>query len=465
MPIKGLTDQLARERAKQGKSVRLGTIGKGRREGFGRNIKLTDEDYFVFRPHNGDEVLAALFAEVYGNQPAVIPDVRIPVDMAGNFDIEQNAWLTASKHGEKGSTFLARSDGEFVRQARDQETGRVKHYDPGVLSHGDVSEEDKDGRDSFSYNGKFYPWQRSFAVDLLLPDFNHLVFEHAVAGYGVVTLTTHSINDIANLIGEYHGIINELVSMFSNPMKPGDQERARRYLPLRHFPIRLYRSTDKVGTPNWHKDAKPGDRLVGTRSLIHWQLAPEVAAAIQMAIDQRTTNLIAAVAQAPMLTDPVAQANADLFGDPQPEIPAALPETAVYQGPDWDDILQDREPEQEPEEDSEEVIEAIFDESDAEASEPESKIIDLWSSVEEKIYTSRTGQEVVKLSVVADALVKAGDAFGGRRDVWNWLNGPGCADLRKQGVKARHDFPLTPGGARTIWDRGLAHSKAEAEEQ
>lgn len=347
MPIKGLTSRKGtRLDPTAGRPIRLGTLQKGERKGFGRNVKLIDHDYFVFRPANGDEALAALFAEAYGEKPDLIPDVRIPASLAGNFDIEECAWLTAAKHTEHGSIFMARSDGENVKQARDPETGKVRFFYDGEMPHQDHTAVDGNGAACFAYGDNLYAWQRSMAVDLILPHLNRLVYNAGVAGHGVVTLITHSVNDIAGLIDEYHAVLDELVSLLANPLR-NEQDRVRNYLPLRDFPLRLYRSTDTVTTPNWHKNGRPGERLISTRSLLHWQLAPGVAAAIQEAIDKRTERLIMAVANAPLLpaADPVAQANAELFGDPEPETvgcgSSALPAPAVYDGPDWEEVLGD----------------------------------------------------------------------------------------------------------------------------
>ena len=53
MPIKGVTDRKAKQEFRSGRTVRLGKLGKGEREGFGRNVKLYDRDWFVFKPSGG----------------------------------------------------------------------------------------------------------------------------------------------------------------------------------------------------------------------------------------------------------------------------------------------------------------------------------------------------------------------------------------------------------------------------
>jgi len=467
MPIAGITDRITQRDMQQGRSVRLGVLGKGRKIGHGREVKLVDEDYFVFRPARGDETLGKLFYEAYGSRPTVISDVRIPVDMAGNFEIEECAWLTAAQHRKNGSVFLARSDGKWIRQARLEETGRVVNYAEGELEQDKMTAVDpKTGKEGYRYQDKVYPWQQSLAIDLLLPDFNRLVFQEDIAGYGVVTLTTHSTYDISNLIREYYGIINELASMFSNPMKPGDQDMARRYLPIRNFPLRLYRAHDAITTPNWQRDGNPADRMTGTRSLLHWTLAPEAAAAIQIAIDRRTTNMLTAVAQAPMLERTVGDINADLFGDAGE--PRAIPERTGFQPPNWDEVLDQPEDAGDEIEDAEfedeivvaevdEVVEEQAEEIAEPAVEPDSKVVDLWSSVEEKMTRKEGFAPSVDLGEIADALIKANERFTGRRDVWNWLNSKANKDLRDAGLKVFHTTVVTKKGARTVFDRGVAY--------
>lgn len=364
MAIKGLTDRSMERDARAGRLVRLGTIQKGERTGFGKEIKLFDYDYLRFTPANGDERLTAAFAAAYGKEPKVIPDVRIPVDMAGNFDIGDCSWYVASKHTEKGSTFLARSDGENIKQARRESDGRkVDFFYDGEMPHDKHTRPDNRGNPGFVYAGKVYAWQKSFAIDLILPDFNRLVFDKGLAGYGAVTLITTSTNDIANLTSEYQTtIINELAAPFINPLTE-NAERVKQYLPLRNFPIRLYRQKDKVSTPEFGKDASPDGRMITEKWLLHWQVAADFSASIQQAIDARTAALITAAAQQTFLTDgrdsqaEVARLNSDLFADAD-EAPLQLTaeaSTEEYAGPDWEELSVpiDGEYDEEAEEDDE----------------------------------------------------------------------------------------------------------------
>lgn len=349
MPIKNLTSKAKLERDMRGKPVRIGYLQKGRREGFGKNIKLYDENHIIFKPLDsgplGDE-MAAIFAEVYGPQPRAIDDVRIAAGVAGNFDIEYCAWLYARRHSEKGSTLMAVSDGENIKRARNEKTGKIEYWYDGEKPHEQHTRPDPKGNPCFVYRDKLYPWQQEMSVDLILPDFNRVLAERGVAGHGVVTLLTHASNDIPGLIDEYYGIVEELVALFANPMDVADQDQARRWMPLRNIPLRLYRSEDKITTPDW-QNKDPGNRLNSTRWLLHWQLNPQFSAAMQEAMDKRTQLTLAAVAQRPLLqaAAPAPQLTARagddlngwLFGD---DAPPARPPANPAPGPSWGEVVE-----------------------------------------------------------------------------------------------------------------------------
>lgn len=297
MPIKGLTKKRDyRLEARAGTPVRIGVLQKGRRTGEGRSIKLHDDPYFNFRPTDDGETgeeIAKAFHEVYGSKPEEIPDVRIAASLAGNFDIANCAWLTASRHTKIGSTFLGQSDGQWVRRLRDPETGRIIRYEEGELSHDELSpSEPKKKYGRLKYRGKFYDWTRQFAVDLILPDLNRVLFSQNLAGLGVVSLRTSATYDIGTLEEEYYNILDTLVTFFS----PGvETDIARKYIPLRNIPLRLFRRVDSITTPNW-KTGDSGDRMPGTRSLLHWTLNAKFSEAMQTAADQRTISTIEAIA-------------------------------------------------------------------------------------------------------------------------------------------------------------------------
>lgn len=361
MAIKGRTDRNVKmETNARGRPIRLGYLQKGWRDGFGKKIRLHDATYLIFKPlDNGaqGDAMTALFKDVYGEKPVDIPDVRLPVGMAGNFSIEDCAWLLARKHSERGSYFVALSNGESIKQYRNPNTGRVEFKYDGEMPHEKYSKnvvknEDGDvvGFGALDHKGKLYPWTQEMQIDLILPDFNRALADAGLAGHGVVTLITHSNYDIANLISEYYAALNEVVSLISNPMVPGDSERAKQYLPWRNFPLRLYRSEDSITTPDYRKDAPPGERLLSTRWLVHWQLSPEFSKAAQEAMDKRTQLTLAAVADMPLLQagqeqHRLAQTNNLLFDEPLPEGVPALPAEALkaHAGPDWESFTADLE--------------------------------------------------------------------------------------------------------------------------
>lgn len=364
MAIKGLTDQYAKmDTGPRGRTIRIGWLQKGRREGFGKNIKLYDDDHFNFRAADSNGIgqrLEALFKEVYGERPVAINDVRIPHTLAGNFSIESCAWLTCSKHTEKGSMFIGQSDGEYISRLRDEETGKVVRFNEAEpVPHTAVTVPiDNTKYGGVKYRGKIYPWQQSMAIDLILTDLNEAMFKERLSGLGVVTLLTHSTYDIPTLISEYYGIINEVVSLWANPFDQNSVDTVSRHIPLRNIPLRLYRSEDAVTTPNWQsKDA--GDRLNSTRSLLHWQLAPDFSLAAHLAMNKRTDMTLAAVANMPLLqSDRMKSEEIDdmfIYGE-SPTKQLAPRVEPVDNGPDWeafgdDDIVESDYEENEPEAD------------------------------------------------------------------------------------------------------------------
>lgn len=364
MAIKGLTDQYAKmDTGPRGRTIRIGWLQKGRREGFGKNIKLYDDDHFNFRAADSNGIgkrLEALFKEVYGERPVAINDVRIPHSLSGNFSIESCAWLTCSKHTEKGSMFIGQSDGEYVSRLRDEETGKVVRFNEAepVLHTAVTVPVDNTKYGGVKYRGKIYPWQQSMVVDLILTDLNEAMFRERLSGLGVVTLLTHSTYDIPTLISEYYGIINEVVSLMANPFDQNSVDIAQRHIPLRNIPLRLYRSEDAVTTPNWQsKDA--GDRLNSSRSLLHWQLAPDFSLAAHQALIKRTDNILTAVANMPLLQSGRMKSEDidDMFSYGDSPTKQIAPRTEpVDNGPDWeafgdDDIVESDYEENEPETD------------------------------------------------------------------------------------------------------------------
>ena len=326
MAIKNLTNrpQLSRKSLhfNGGKPVKLGRLNKGARHGSGRGAKFEDFDYFRFTPYADDDNtrrrMVQIFHSVYGDKPNVINDVRIPVDVAANFDIEDTAWLYAYQNVDSGNKrlFLAKSDGENIKMVRNERNARdVSYRYDGEMSHADNSRKDKGGNDCFAYQGRLYPWQQKMKINLILPDFNRAVFAEGLAGHGVIELGTSSTWDIATLIDQYNAILNEVTGLFFNPTIAGDYERVRDRVPLQDIPLRLYRETSQITTPAFNGDETR--RYHGERSLLNWQINPVFSDAMQRARDLKAQNLLTAVANAPLLpsTNTVERANGLLFGD------------------------------------------------------------------------------------------------------------------------------------------------------
>lgn len=317
MPIHGLTTGVEIQR----RAIRIGWLKKGEQRDTGRVdkkgnriMKPADLGYFRFTGVGPDaDKIEAAFIEVYGAQPTIIPDVRIPVSIAGNFDIQEAAYLAAYGYLANGDKklpmLLAKSDGRTVTMMRDP-ANAAKFI--GGMSYESVTELDKDGKPQVVWNGKAYPWKAELRVDLVLWDLSRALYERRLAGHGVVTLVTHSLNDIPSLIREYAGILDVAVSAFL-PGFSSDYERAKSYLPLERIPIRLSRQIQQITTPDYRDDAPRGSRLVGERSLLHWQISPEFAAARMAALDAGTSHMLAALSEGRGMT--AAEVNADLFGD------------------------------------------------------------------------------------------------------------------------------------------------------
>lgn len=366
MPIKNLTDQYrtSLQTGPRGRLLRLGVLHKGTRteQPDGKTV-LKDLDRFVYTAKGANPAaMESVFHQVY--KPAegpirVIPDVRIPASIAGNYDIEDHAWLVASRHTKAGTLFLARSDGEWIVQARDPSTGHVKRFRQGELAHADLTQANEKGAACFDYGGRLYEWTQTLYMDLILPDLNEELFRRNLAGYGAVTLITRSTYDIAGLVLEYHAILDELAGLYADPTRAGSMETQRNHIPLRDVPLTLSRTLDPISTPGWGRDAEPGERRQGTRWLLHLQISPRFSQAMQEARDRRTAVLLEAIAsggqvlgsgQRPLLADrSLDEVNSALFGAGPALQPATGvdPETGEIQdredqaAADWEEITQD----------------------------------------------------------------------------------------------------------------------------
>jgi hypothetical protein len=351
MAIKGLAEPALLDRDARGKAIRIGRLNKGERTGWGRDAKFKDFDYLAFTAYASDEKTAAqieeVFHTVYGAEPVMFPDVRIPVDIAANFKPEDHAWLYAKKHAQdKPSVFMARSDGEHIKQLRDPKNPRkVNFHYNGEESYDKWTVADGSEYGALLWNGKQYQWQRQFSLDVILTDFNRELYRQGICGYGVVTLQTSSKWDISNLLAEYRGILDAITSLFYNPMAAGNYNITRNYLPLQDIPLQVYRSLDTLTTPSYATKSNPNPapdaRYKAQKWLLHWRIAPSFAAAMQEAMDKKQANILAAVANAPLLKAYTAEdANRDFFPDSTAPVKAIA---ATTQNAQYEDELEDGE--------------------------------------------------------------------------------------------------------------------------
>jgi hypothetical protein len=339
MPIKNLAEKPAIGQIPVGKNTRLGRLNKGERTGFGKNVKLTDLDYFRFTPYTDDETIAQrmsdIFDEVYGYHPEAIDPVYIPVNLSGNFDIYDHAWLFCHMYSpNRPPIFLGRSDGEWIYQLRTTGSG-VDFYDRGELSYEEMTEMDEYGNPCLRFGNNFFPWQRRLQFELVLPDFNSALYDENLSGFGVVEFNTSSLWDVAQLIDEYNGVVQTIADAFHNPFLEGDREKWIDHLPLREIPLRLFRQVAQITRPD-PNSSDPLARYKKPTSLCHMQISPIYAKALHEASNIRSRLWLKMTAVKPLLDAQVdsqttmMNVNHQLFGDePQPvALPSNTPENA-----------------------------------------------------------------------------------------------------------------------------------------
>lgn len=360
MAIKGLTDQ-AKVAAKEagldaapglefagGRPVRLGFLGKGKREGFGQNIKLHNLDYFRFSPRGVDQATAekmlAVYYGTYGEKPRELR-VHVPVSLLGNFNIQDCAFMVAMAHREKGSYFLAQSDGEVITRYRD-DTGQVKvigrdFEDPIPMDSTDLVRLNEKDQLCFRYNGRLYPFQARLVLDLILPEFNEALHMAGLPSWGVVTFGTTSQNDVANLVAEWNHAIGQVIGLMSNPLDERSVQRAINYTPLRMIPFLLTRRIETISTPGFTK-GKEADRLIRDEWLCHLQLHPAFASQMHQAQMAKSQHFLEVITSTGALPAPDRQFSIDDLRD-RPALPAKTPAPvpAEIVEPDEDLLIQE----------------------------------------------------------------------------------------------------------------------------
>lgn len=344
MPIKGLAEPGLIDVDQSFRFIRLGRINKGKRVGDAgsKSMRMIDLDYFRFTPYAADQAtkdrMNELFVVAYGEKPTSFDDVRFAADLAGNFKLENYAWKFAKKYApNKPPLFLAMSNGEDIVRARSDKNARVvSSFRAGDMPFEAFTKLDKDGRECFEWNGRLYPWQNQIRLDLIFPKYNDLLHKEHIRGHGIITLTTSSLWDISSLPKLLDGLVGEIADLFANPLREGHRDQVKNFLPLRDFPLRLYREERDITTPAYktknNPKPTPDQRMAGRRSFVMLEMSPDLSIALNEARTARTKNLLQVVSSAGYLTagatKSLAAINDELFGDDQVR-PVEIPATVI----------------------------------------------------------------------------------------------------------------------------------------
>lgn len=291
----------------------LGKIAKGELG----NRGPSDLDYFRFVGFGPNkDRLEEIWREVYGERPVSFNDVRIPVGVAGNFNIENCAWMRAHMYMKRGEKrvpmLLAEGTGKWVSRMRNQgDASKFDFFESGELAQASITQmaANEEGKSvpHLKWNGRLYPWRPEMVIDLVFWEFAEAVYADGRSGHGVVRFVTHATTDIANLIGEYRAILERIASAFS--MSLGGYERALIQARLDIIPLRFWRQSQLTTTPDYRKGASPSNRLTSERSFVHWGLNPQIAAALSAVIQANTERMLTAMLRGAL---PAGDINAEL---------------------------------------------------------------------------------------------------------------------------------------------------------
>lgn len=221
MPIQGLTTTIVTMPPVIG-SLRKGgekeTRTKGDRtfETFGKDL-----NHFRFTAKNeSDSRLLQAFATAYGATPERINNIYLPGP-----EVDDNLMAFCEEYS--AAKLIHRCDSVWIYE-RDNHTGqlyRTSHYCPYADENPDRVERPKDRM------GNPLGCKQVGRLHVILP-------ELVDAGYyGVVTVLTHSINDIAKL---YQALTNYREC----------------FGPLNRYPFAIYRANETISTPNGDKRAR-----------------------------------------------------------------------------------------------------------------------------------------------------------------------------------------------------------------
>jgi hypothetical protein len=210
MPIYGVTTTVVTMPPVIG-SLRKGGEKEKRVKG-DRQYEVFGKDltHFRFTARNeSDADLLKAFAEGYGEAPARLDNVYLP-----GAEVDDNLMAFCEEYS--ASSLIHRCDGVWVYE-RDSYTGqfyRTDNYCPYADENPQKRARGKDG--GCKQVGRLY---------VILPELLHAGY------YGVVTVLTHSINDIAKI---YQALAN----------------CRDRLGPLNRYPFTIYRAPEMISTPN-----------------------------------------------------------------------------------------------------------------------------------------------------------------------------------------------------------------------
>jgi len=285
MPIKGLTDQ-----PKQFKEI--GQIRKGAPKP--KDKKQPGADLTYFRPtfEEGEDKAAAMFREIYGDEPREI-NIRLPFNTVDeNFDAWQEAYVQ--------SGLIHRCDGEYVQYEVDPQTGEAL-----VMDGLDVNSEQVkcDGSADCKPTGR---------LKVIVPELRRLAF---------MTVLTTSVWDILNISRQLEAI------RYMNGGK------------LQKVPLVLTRRPREISTPSGKggKKARREKWLLGIEADPDWVEAqilrlPAIEEPLQLPPGVPDTN---GHEEEPIEGEYEIQEGGKVWEDERPVYEEDLPFTDEDKGPVW----------------------------------------------------------------------------------------------------------------------------------
>jgi hypothetical protein len=222
MPIQGLTTTIVNMPPVIG-SLRKGGEKEKRRNG-DREYEVFGKDLNHFRftaKNESDKHLVQAFVAAYGATPERIDNIYLPGP-----EVDDNLMAFCEEYS--AAQLIHRCDGVWIYE-RDSYTGqfyRTNQYCPYAEENPNRRQRGKDG--GCKQVGRLH---------VILPELVRAGY------YGVVTVLTHSINDIAKL---YQALTN----------------CRERLGPLNRYPFTIYRAMESISTPNGDKRVRRDKSLL-----------------------------------------------------------------------------------------------------------------------------------------------------------------------------------------------------------